>query len=459
MQIILQMKKDNKMAGEIKTPLYTDGFIENLNLVAKHIRQVDDSIFKDVSAYVELARKWAIASDEPDPVLYPGEQSSKTNAGYSATSASESLSSAAAAALSEDASASSALAASNSAGLALISETNAEASYQASLLVEADVTAEGDAQILLVQTEGTTQVGNVQTEGAIQIGLCEDQVDLAEAQVVLATAEASTATAQAVIATDAADEIKDVGVADPVTSVPLLPGNVPGTPTVSYDPVTGLFTYGIPVGKTGETAAVVTPQGAASVAELNALVSDPGIGFAWWMTDSGTITYGDPDTTVVSNDIVVWVAEGYFFNAGQMESGSTWPGVTDVTVEGLAPAIGDDLARHGTSYTKAEQDSTDGIQDTAISLNTAKTSYTDATIVAQNTLDAAAAQSTADGAVSINVSQQTAIDLNTAKVGVTTEVKSAPVSAGAAILNMYSCTQEEYNALTPVATTLYVIVG
>ncbi len=399
-----------------------------------------------------------------------------------------------------------------------------------------DVIDEGNTQVARVDTAGSVQVIRLMSEGNQQIDRVVAEGDI---QVGRASAEADRAEV-------AADEIKDVGVADPVTSVPLLPGNVPGVPTVSYDPVTGLFTYGIPVGKTGETAAVVTPQGAASVAELNALVSDPGIGFAWWMTDSGTITYGDPDTAVVTNDIVVWVAEGYFFNAGQMEAGAAWPGITDVTVEGLAPAIGDDLARHGTSYTKAEQDSTDGIQDTAIALNTAKvtyddasvvaqntidaaaadtkaqgavdtnitqqtaidlntakTSYTDAAIVAQNTIDAASAQSTADGAVTangiqdtaialntakvsytdativaqntidaaaadtkaqgavdINVSQQTAIDLNSAKVGVTDQIHSTIGETGVdAILNMVSCTQAEYDALTPVATTVYVIVG
>ncbi len=491
------------MSNIMETPPLQYGFVENLNLVAQHIRLVDETIYEHINIYIAGSRAWAIASDEPDPILYPGEQSSKTNAGFSAISAAESLSSAAAALLSEQNSAASETAAG-------ISEVNAEASYQNALLVEADVTAEGDAQVLLVQTEGTTQVGNVsdegdaqvllvQTEGAVQVGLAEDQVDLAEAQVVLATAEASTATAQAVIATDAAQEIKDVGVVSPVTSVPLLPNNETGIPTVSYDSLTGLFTYGIPVGKTGEAAQVVTPVGSATVAELDALGADPISGAAYWMTDTGTVTYGDPDCVVNEiNEILVWVADGYFFNIGKLETGNNWDQMIGVTVNSAAPQVGDDLARAGTSYTKTEQNAIDLVQTDAITLNTAKVgitttqasditannakvTYDDAAVVAQNTLDAAAAQTdaasaqgtadgaqsaadtaqgTADGAVSANGIQDTAIALNTAKTGVTDEVHSTIGEPGAAaILNMVSITEAEYDLLTPVATTVYMIVG
>jgi len=423
----------------METPPLQYGFVENLNLVAQHIRLVDETIYEHINIYIAGSRAWAIASDEPDPILYPGEQSSKTNAGFSAISAAESLSSAAAALLSEQNSAASETAAG-------ISEVNAEASYQNALLVEADVTAEGDAQVLLVQQEG-----------AIQIGLAEDQV-------VLATAEASTATAQAVIATDAAQEIKDVGVVSPVTSVPLQPNNVPGVPTVTYDDITGLFTYGIPVGKTGETAQIVTPVGSTTVAELNALVSDPVIGGAYWMTDVGTVTYGDPDCVVNEiNEILVWVSGGYFLNIGKLEAGNNWDQMIGVTVNSAAPQVGDDLARAGTSYTKAEQNAIDLVQTDAIALNTAKVGITTtqaSDITANNakvTGDDRVLQTTYDADALV---QNDAITLNTAKTGVTDEVHSTIGEPGAvAILNMVSITQAEYDLLTPVATTVYMIVG
>jgi len=83
---------------------------------------------------------------------------------------------------------------------------------------------------------------------------------------------------------------------------------------------------------------------------------------------------------------------------------------------------------------QTEYDTDQGTQDTAIALNTAKVGYTDAAVTANASVTA-----------------------NTAKVGVTTEVKSEPVTTGANIPNMISITQAEYDALTPVADTLYVI--
>jgi len=168
-------------------------------------------------------------------------------------------------------------------------------------------------------------------------------VDGAE-QVALATEQVGLATDQVVLATEQADEIKAVGVVSPVTSVPLLPNNETGVPTVSYDPITGLFSYGIPVGKTGEPAQVVTPVGGATVAELNALVADPVIGAGYWITGaSGTVTYGSQPTDVVAEDMVIWVSSGYFYNIGQIESGDRWELITGVTVNGYAPVDGDDL--------------------------------------------------------------------------------------------------------------------
>jgi len=152
-----------------------------------------------------------------------------------------------------------------------------------------------------------------------------------------AQTEADRATAQA-------DEIKAVGVASPVTSVPLLPGNVPGVPTVVYDQLTGLFTYGIPIGATGEPSQVIVPTGSATVAELNALGADPMAGAGYWMLDTGTVTYGDPDAVVTEvNSVLIWLADGYFFNLGVLASSTSWDQVGGVTVNGIVTTIGDDL--------------------------------------------------------------------------------------------------------------------
>jgi len=180
------------------------------------------------------------------------------------------------------------------------------------------------------------------------VGVGDDQVARVVAegdtQVVRAGVEADRAETEADRATAQADEIKAVGVVSPVTTVPLLPGNVPGTPTVTYDSGTGLFTYGIPAGQKGEPAQVVTPTGSVTIAELNALVSDPIPGAGYWMLDTGTVTYGDPDVIVTApNEVLIWLAEGYFFNIGILSVNLSWDTLTGVTVAGQAPANGDDL--------------------------------------------------------------------------------------------------------------------
>ena len=132
-------------------------------------------------------------------------------------------------------------------------------------------------------------------------------------------------------------------------------------------------------------------------------------------------------------------------------------------METAAPQAGDDLARAGTSYTKAEQDAADLVQTNAIALNTAKVGITTtqaSDITANNakvTGDDRVLQTTYDADALV---QNDAITLNTAKTGVTDEVHSTIGEPGAvAILNMVSITQAEYDLLTPVATTVYMIVG
>lgn len=104
-------------------------------------------------------------------------------------------------------------------------------------------------------------------------------------------------------------------------------------------------------------------------------------------------------------------------------------------IKGISPLDPQDLSRKDYVDTKVAQlgyDTKQSEQDALILINTGK--------------------------VGITTAQSDAIVLNTAKTGVTTEVKSGG-EGGTRIVNMISMTQDAYNALTPVATTMYVIKG
>ena len=98
-------------------------------------------------------------------------------------------------------------------------------------------------------------------------------------------------------------------------------------------------------------------------------------------------------------------------------------------------------------------------QASDITANNAKISYTDASLVATHTTDISNIN-TAQGV------QDSAIALNTAKVGVTNEeentinsiVAGEPTGADV-VLNVVSLTQAEYDAGTPIAGTQYNIIG
>ena len=113
-------------------------------------------------------------------------------------------------------------------------------------------------------------------------------------------------------------------------------------------------------------------------------------------------------------------------------------------------------------------------QASNITTNNAKISYTDATQVATNVSNISTLQSeqtTQNNAIALNTAktgitaQQSAdITANNAKVGVTNEeqntinsVTTGEPTGSDVVLNVVSLTQAEYDAGTPVATTLYVI--
>ena len=75
-----------------------------------------------------------------------------------------------------------------------------------------------------------------------------------------------------------------------------------------------------PEGPEGPPGQGISPQGEATVAEINAL--DPAsltAGWAWVMLDAGTITVGSQPVDVVIDDWIVWTADGYFMNVGPIE--------------------------------------------------------------------------------------------------------------------------------------------
>ncbi len=128
-------------------------------------------------------------------------------------------------------------------------------------------------------------------------------------------AQASAQSASA--AEVSANEIKAVSVFDPVEAVPVNTDGSTGTPTVTYDPATGLFHFGIPTGKTGQG---ISPAGSATVAEMNSL--DPvnlEVGLTFIMLDAGTITTGLVPVDVIIDDWVSWNVLGSFTNIGQMQ--------------------------------------------------------------------------------------------------------------------------------------------
>jgi len=106
-------------------------------------------------------------------------------------------------------------------------------------------------------------------------------------------------------------------------------------------------------GPKGDPGMGIYPQGTITVAEINNFTSDPGTGYVWIMLDAGTITYGSQSVDVVVDDWVGWGAEGYFVNLGQLGTSANWQDIINVTVDGIAPVAGDDLARRSTSVNLA----------------------------------------------------------------------------------------------------------
>lgn len=125
----------------------------------------------------------------------------------------------------------------------------------------------------------------------------------------------------------------------------------------------------------------------------------------------------------------------------------------------MTSAVYDPTAKVADSFDMANMDESatnkvlTSTERAEIAANTSKISYTDAAAVGLNTAK-----------VGITPTQASEITANNAKVGVTNEEENTinTVTAGEPtgsdlVLNVVSLTQIEYDAGTPVATTLYVI--
>ncbi len=249
------------------TPSYTDGFIENLNLVARHIREVDTSIFADVNVYIELSRRWAMENYEVevDPINHPGKFSSYSYSLESALSADE------------------AEALANSILELTVSATTIPFATPATAVYD-PVTGHMDLGIPAGDNGEKWHIVN--TTPSLALG---DWGDLALNSL-----------------------NSDVYEKQEVANAWILVANIRGIQGEQGIPGMGVY-----------------PQGLATVAQLNALTADPGAGDLWIMIDGGTVTYGSQPVDVVPNDWLGWGAEGYFVNMGQIqgppgEDGSVW---------------------------------------------------------------------------------------------------------------------------------------
>ena len=168
-----------------------------------------------------------------------------------------------------------------------------------------------------------------------------------------ASGYADNASNSADAAANAAASIQNASVVSPVTSVPNTPQGDAGVPTVDFNNSTSAFTFGIPVGAKGETGdqgLMMNFLGTATVAEINAIGSEPANADGYYMEDAGTITYGDNDIDVIVDDIIMWGEDNSFTNMGSIGVSSAWAQTAGVTVAGNVPLAGDDLAEAGHSH-------------------------------------------------------------------------------------------------------------
>ncbi len=255
------------MADIMKTPTYTDGFIENLNLVAQHIRQVDQSIFADINVYIELSRKWAMEAykTEPDPVNYPGKFSSSSYSIDSSLAADDAKASA------------------NSILQLTVDATTIPFGDEATAVYD-PVTGHMDLGIPAGDNGEMWYVVNSVPDPALG-----DWGDLALNSLT-----------------------SDVYEKQETPGAWVLVANIRGQQGEQGIPGMGIY-----------------PQGTATVAYLNGLSADPGAGDMWIMLDDGTVTYGSTPVDVLAGDWVGWGAAGYFVNLGKIQGppgrdGSIW---------------------------------------------------------------------------------------------------------------------------------------
>jgi len=426
-------------------------------------------------------------------------------------------------------------------GINVVSVIAMRAIQKSILDIEQEVLEQGEIQVARVIAEGDTQDARVISEGNNQVARAVTEVDKAEDYAGTSNAEALTSDswANAPLDTDVIQYTWNQ-TTDTMDSAPIPNARSSAHwSEIARTSAAGLIFQAIwdsvdcslpptPVPNPGQLAngffyIIGSVTGDSSLC--------PELSVGDWLIWSGDL---DGDITVEG----AWQLVNWTFS---------WAAISDVTVEGLPTAHGDNLASAGTSYTMTEQDATDEAQDALISDNTAKVGITtsQADEITANTLKVGItpeqAQDITDNnaKVGITVTQADEIDANTLKVGITTSqaqditdnnaktgitaqqtadissnnthrgtttgnphsVTAAEVGAEPAlgnpgtdgqallstaagvrswgsagnplavvsdiavdtgsdrIINIVSLTNAEYDALTPVATTLYIVVG
>ena len=466
---------------------YSGGFIENINLVAEHIRQVDDSIYDDVNRLVFTAMEWATApyGVEPEPILHPGEYSSEH---YSIDSNNFSI-----------ASSTSAAESAASAALALISEDNSESNVwkaQAQVLTAVSYATlyisgiGGPAEYVVVYTSNgdgtfteTRQVGVYsakwhEMEAMVNAGISFDAAGTSEAG-----ARNSDAWANTPGNTDVPDWEWD-SVNDTLTETPI----VGARSAFHWKEQAMLIASGLKlVGVWDLVDCIAPPTPTPEPGELAngffyiiGTVSGDQSGCTEWSSGDWLVWYGD-----LAGDTAV---EGSW---GFVNKTSAWNSITGVTVNGSPTATGQDLLpttggtmtdnltvgdgntgnaitvrTHHTSNGKYElrrpDDSIVGLFQYVVSGNYLSLTKRDATGV----VDVTSLKLTDDGNVSvdgdtptsddnltrkdyvdgINATQDTAIALNTAKVGITTTQASDIVANNAKLTGADRVLQTAYDS-------------
>jgi len=208
---------------------------------------------------------------------------------------------------------------------------------------QAKVVEEGDTQIARIVAEGDVQVIRVTTEGDTQVTRVIGYVDAAED--FSGDALAASLTADAWANTSANTDVIRYSW-DPINDVIIETPLLDERSSYHWMEQAKLVAAGLSYQDVWAMDAVCT---------LPAAGTEDGQFYIINQVDPACTSYAVGDWLIWSSG--VWHGIGWAFS---------WTTISDVLVEGLSPAVGDNLARVGSSYLKAEQDVIDAAQDALI---------------------------------------------------------------------------------------------